>query len=155
MKVLILLASLVASCSAGRSPVQSRLQLHSASQHQSASTSSSASSSSSKQPSSSKGNGVAAVDKSISSSSKSSAVPVFADLTSSYEPHWLQEVVLSGVKEECGLALRLENREGLQDAAIADGGVLIATGGDCSCIQPELYFVADVGGDSLHSFSLI
>ena len=58
-----------------------------------------------------------------------SIIPVFQDLGGSYEPHWIHEVVLSGVREECGVALKLERREDLAARFSTQGGVVVATGG--------------------------
>jgi hypothetical protein len=100
MRVLFILAAFIAACSSARLPGH-HLQLHSAPQHRPADT----------------------------PPSSSTVVPLFADLTSSYEAHWLHEVVLSGIKEECGITLRIEDRKNLHRAASPAGGVLIALGG--------------------------
>ena len=63
------------------------------------------------------------------STTTNSVIPVFADLGNSYEPHWIHEVVLSGVREECGVALKLERREDLANLVGTQGGVVVATGG--------------------------
>ena len=99
MRVLFILVAFTAACSSALSG--HHLQLHSAPQHRPAYT----------------------------PPSKSTILPLFADLTSSYEPHWLHEVVLSGIKEECGITLRMEDRKNLHRAASPAGGVLIALGG--------------------------
>ena len=73
-----------------------------------------------------------------SNSSISSIIPVFAQMASSYEPHWIHEVVLSGVGEECKVALKLERREDLAALFPNHGGVMIATGGLASGEQQLL-----------------
>ena len=100
MRVLFVLAAFIAACSSARLPGH-YLQLHSAPQRRPADT----------------------------PPSSTTVLPLFADLTSSYEPHWLHEVVLSGIKEECGITLRIEDRKSLRTAASPAGGVLIALGG--------------------------
>ena len=100
MRVLFTLVAFIAACSSARLPGH-HLQLHSAPQRHPADT----------------------------PLSSTTVLPLFADLTSSYEPHWLHEVVLSGIKEECGITLRIEDRKNLRAAASPAGGVLIALGG--------------------------
>ena len=100
MRVLFILVAFIAACSSARLS-RHHLQLRSAPQHRSADT----------------------------PPSRSTVLPLFADLTSAYEPHWLHEVVLSGIREECGITLRIEDRKNLHRAASPAGGVLIALGG--------------------------
>ena len=117
MMLLLLWAALATCCSAGRLP-EHRLHLHSIPEPSSISSLSVKQQSISSAPGSAK-----------PPSSSSSIIPVFADLGNSYEPHWIHEVVLSGVREECGAALKLERREDLAALFPTHGGVIVATGG--------------------------
>lgn len=126
MKLLALLATLEVCCAAGRHP-EHRLHLHSAPEHGSVLELGGTSSSAAEQQSSSSSN--TGSGKPSGTSISSSIIPVFADLGGSYEPHWLHEVVLSGVREECGVSLKLERREDLAALFPTHGGVLVATGG--------------------------
>ena len=130
MKLLALLAALATCCSAGRL-AEHRLHLHSAPEHGSVAelSSSLGSSSSELQSSSSSALLSGKPPTGSSSSSSSSIIPVFVQLASSFEPHWIHEVVLSGVREECGVALKLERREDLAELFPTHGGVIVATGG--------------------------
>ncbi len=118
MRLLVLWAALATCSSAGRLP-EHRLHLHSIPEPSSISSLSAKQQSSSSAPGSAK----------PPSSRSSSIIPVFADLGNSYEPHWIHEVVLSGVREECGAALKLERREDLAALFPTHGGVIVATGG--------------------------
>lgn len=127
MKVLMLWATLATwatCCLAGRLP-DHRLHLHSVPEHDAVLDPRSTSGVSAEHQGSTASSG----GKPIATNSVRSIIPVFADLGSSYEPHWIHEVLLSGVRAECGVALKLERREDVAALFPTHGGVMVATGG--------------------------